>query len=665
MAHFFTSRFRARLRANIRANVRAVWLVLLCLAGSPPASAQPLDQARTACSSGSVICLDQSWTEAQRSWWYTTTQGSRLLPLAWALALKTPDGQDAFFGTRNLTGLGYLANPASRDNPYGLPVGFAVDHQPSRSADLMCDRFPETCRARTMRAPWVGLNCAACHTAELAFGGTRLRVDGAPTVADFAGLVDGTEAALRSTLDDPDRFRRFALDVTGGSSDPGDIASLVGQIEEQLAWMAALRKANDGSADGGAEGANPVQANPVQAGPGRLDAQGHILTKVALINGGGDQPRDHVSDAPASYPFIWNTHQQGKLQWNGIADNILTPRLLGRETDIGALVRNTSEVIGVFAQIEADRGWAALGYDSSVRVREMIGLERLLSRLSSPRWPEAVFGPIDRSLASDGQALFAARCAGCHGFLAPGDLTTPAGEKMVPLPEAGTDVFLACNTFLRQANAGNMTGQKTFGVKGDPIAAQDAAHKMLVNAAVGAVLGRLDDLLPALFDDVAPLGDGQLRAALGPDLEYLPGVADPKKKAEARTCLTTRHPLLAYKARPLNGIWATAPYLHNGSVPSLYDLLLPARIANVAPLDGGLAAPAGPVRPETFTIGSRAFDPSDVGLAKGGAAAGWTFRVRDASGGVIPGNSNAGHDYGNAEFTEAERRAIVEYLKTL
>lgn len=32
--------------------------------------------------------------------------------------------------------------------------------------------------------------------------------------------------------------------------------------------------------------------------------------------------------------------------------------------------------------------------------------------------------------------------------------------------------------------------------------------------------------------------------------------------------------VLVYKARPLNGIWATAPYLHNGSVPNLYQLLL-------------------------------------------------------------------------------------------
>ncbi|PMZ49168.1 hypothetical protein C1Y04_30550, partial [Pseudomonas sp. FW306-2-11AC] len=53
---------------------------------------------------------------------------------------------------------------------------------------------------------------------------------------------------------------------------------------------------------------------------------------------------------------------------------------------------------------------------------------------------------------------------------------------------------------------------------------------------------------------------------------------------------------LAYRARPLNGIWAMAPYLHNGSVPSLNDLLLPPNL-----------------RPKTFYIGNWEFNPDIVG----------------------------------------------------
>ena len=123
--------------------------------------------------------------------------------------------------------------------------------------------------------------------------------------------------------------------------------------------------------------------------------------------------------------------------------------------------------------------------------------------------------------------------------------------------------------------------------------------------------------------------------------------------------------LLAYKARPLNGIWATAPYLHNGSVPTLYDLLLPARLRNTVPAGVPVPDPAGPLRPERFTLGTRAFDPVKVGFAEGAPDSTLTFNVRDAAGAPIPGNSNAGHDYGNASLSDEDRLNLLEYLKSL
>ncbi len=111
------------------------------------------------------------------------------------------------------------------------------------------------------------------------------------------------------------------------------------------------------------------------------------------------------------------------------------------------------------------------------------------------------------------------------------------------------------------------------------------------------------------------------------------------------TLLETVVPGGVYKARPLNGIWATAPYLHNGSVPNLYQLLLPAED-----------------RDATFTVGSRQFDPKHVGY-RTDAPGVFTFRARDENGETIPGNSNAGHEYG--ELSEQERWELVEYLKTL
>lgn len=101
--------------------------------------------------------------------------------------------------------------------------------------------------------------------------------------------------------------------------------------------------------------------------------------------------------------------------------------------------------------------------------------------------------------------------------------------------------------------------------------------------------------------------------------------------------------LESYKARPLNGIWATAPFLHNGSVPSLYDLLLPEKD-----------------RPKRFAVGQREFDPVKVGFLSdpNHPNAPYFFDTSE------PGNSNKGHRYGT-NLTEAERWALLEYLKSL
>ena len=99
-----------------------------------------------------------------------------------------------------------------------------------------------------------------------------------------------------------------------------------------------------------------------------------------------------------------------------------------------------------------------------------------------------------------------------------------------------------------------------------------------------------------------------------------------------------------YASHPLDGIWARAPYLHNGAVPSLRDLLeLPER------------------RPKTFYRGYDVFDQLKVGFVSSVAAErGRTFSAYDTS---LPGNSNAGHLYGTA-LSDADKAALVEYLKT-
>jgi cytochrome c peroxidase len=167
--------------------------------------------------------------------------------------------------------------------------------------------------------------------------------------------------------------------------------------------------------------------------------------------------------------------------------------------------------------------------------------------------------------------------------------------------------------------------------------------------------------------------------SLAPAVEYLPGVTDPATKLRAEQCLRASGPdfketKLAYKARPLNGIWATAPYLHNGSVPTLYDLLLPTNLRNTAPLNAASAMPAsvsGPIasaatamRPDIFYVGSREFDEKKVGFVATKTDKSFQFRVHDENGQPIFGNYNSGHEFGT-QLNDEDRKALVEYLKTL
>ena len=104
-----------------------------------------------------------------------------------------------------------------------------------------------------------------------------------------------------------------------------------------------------------------------------------------------------------------------------------------------------------------------------------------------------------------------------------------------------------------------------------------------------------------------------------------------------------------YYAPPLDGIWSTAPFFHNGSVPTL---------------DGVIDSDK---RPAVWTSNMSAedYDLDRVGWKDdpfdGEVTLDGNFGTFDTS---LPGNSNHGHTYGD-DLTEEEQRAVLEYLKTL
>ncbi|MEM7729131.1 MAG: di-heme-cytochrome C peroxidase [Pseudomonadota bacterium] len=574
----------------------------------------------------------QGWSAADRAGWYRATQGSRMMPLSWFDALDSFDGQGRFADLDNLKLYGFLLPPKASSN---RPIGFQIDRQadadfPISGLSWYDDQVHDAARAER----WIGLNCAACHTGRVDYGGVTTVIDGAPAQLDFQRFTDDLVAAMQATRDDPVRWDVFAGRVLDGKDGAVNRAMLRGSYETLLAWMVQTEAMNQTSS---------------RYGPGRLDAVGHILNKVLMFNG-ADASHGNPSDAPVSYPFLWDIWRQDRVQWNGVAQNSRFA-LPGDPFEYGALGRNTGEVLGVFGEVRVEPNPGRLeGFDSTVQIQNLMKLELILQDLKAPRWPDH-FPPIDLEAAGRGADLFAENCASCH--LTPDMQRADEGtERMVTFretlgtdPRDLTDIWMACNAYLAAGPSGPMEGQATS--DGTPMGAEGPVVEMLEIAVKGSLIGDK----PALVGSAVRNFFGVDRAPVvfdEPGDPFESGDADPDARAR-EVCLTDESPLLAYKARPLDGIWATAPYLHNGSVASLYELLLPAD-----------------ERRTRFWTGHTAFDPVSVGYeVEKPLAGGFELILRRDDGTTPKGNDNRGHEYGAESFSHEDRMALVEYMKTL
>jgi hypothetical protein len=590
--------------------------------GSAPAPSRPAD-------------LDQGWTAEQRKAWYEASQGSRLLPFDWLKALEQPgDGGRTFLDDDFIAGFRYL--PAVTSYGEHLPVGFSLDATDSRFLSSTDLRW-KAGQGRAER--WVGMNCAACHTAELTYRGQALRVDGGPTLADFQGFLEALDQSLLQTRDTPARFDRFAARVLRGEDSPANRELLRAALNQLVIQRQAVGDLN---------------ATTMRYGYGRLDAIGRIFNQLAWDLKSG-LPLQNPPDAPVSYPFLWNVPQHERLEWNGLTPSVVIRMPTGHPFDVGALARNTGEVIGVFGDLTVRPKPGLAGYASSIDIGNLAAFEQMLGQLKPPKWPSELFGTPDPTLVQKGEGMFMARCASCHQPLARDDLTTRIPIRMSLFKGSdsysppGTDIWMACNAYTYKGKTGLMAGTPSGFLKGPPFGEEAPMTDLLEVAVKGALAGRKWDVAKtatrSFFGVQRP--PAITKPALPPGAYAIE--VEPDRDARAQTCLQETSDVLGYKIRPLTGIWATAPYLHNGSVPSLYDLLLPED-----------------QRPAAFYMGSREFDPVKVGFHYGPEPANsFLFRTRDEQGRLIPGNSNAGHDYGNAQLSQEDRKALVAYLKTL
>ncbi|PTT99668.1 hypothetical protein DBR45_26735 [Pseudomonas sp. HMWF031] len=552
-----------------------------------------------------VHYLDQ-WDDADRQTYYFTPQGTQVkgLHYDWFTALELPFSQQRFASPEYLARFGFLIDPSQKptpNNPGNLPVGFAR-HQNPGSADTFLD-----------------ITCAACHTGELRFNGQAVRIDGGSaqhvlpsSVPTLRGGSFGQAlvASLAATYYNPWKFERFARQVLAGDYDSRR-QQLRNEFKASLDTF--LKVAWNDTHRG---------LYPTEEGPGRTDAFGRIAN--ASFGDAISPDNYRVANAPVDYPQLWDMWTFDWVQWNGSAQQ--------------PMARNIGEALGVGATLNFfDRdGQPFKGddrYPSSFRVRDLHLIEATLQRLAPPAWPEELLGPIDKPLAAKGRALFSENCAGCHvPRTTQGEGRNVQHLKMLPVVYIGTDPGAANNI---------------------------ADHRYDLTALQWnpAELGQLD-VEPK---PTHPLDLSQMSVAKG--LAYVTAFVANRAYREAGITLAERpemdgfglpigvRELRAYKARPLAGVWATPPFLHNGSVPSLYQLL--------SPQDE---------RSTTFYKGTFEYDPKHLGYRTEAFTNAFLFDTR------ITGNHNSGHEFragklGNGVIGRLlqpqERWALLEYLKVL
>lgn len=430
---------------------------------------------------------------------------------------------------------------------------------------------------------WVGLGCSGCHSGQINYQGARIHIDGGSAMIDFQAFEQAAITALGATLADKEKLSRFAAKLTATSRD--ELAQDLAQWTDTLLRRQAINKTDS------------------HYGFGRLDAFGQIFNAVAVEFLGIEENR-RDPNAPVSFPVLWDAPHLDTVQWNASAPN----------AGPGPIIQNATTALAVFGHVDLnnpDNGW---GYASTIEIGNLGAIQKAWYQLTAPQWPETIFGPIDQALAANGSALYQQNCVSCHALSDRNDPKRKLRAKAVDIATVGTDPAMATNFVHSTAKAGAFAGKKLLFGAGPVIEEESPTILLVAHAALGALL---DKPLSALWQGILS-HHAVYDAAIDPAPLY-------------------------YKARPLSGIWASAPYLHNGSVASLTEMLL-----------------APEQRQSAFYVGKVEFDPIHVGLSQ------TVLDEQQVShfDTTLHGNSNSGHRYGT-QLADPEKQALLEYLKTL
>ncbi|MHC5538410.1 di-heme-cytochrome C peroxidase [Singulisphaera rosea] len=627
--------------------------------------------------------LPQNWTDEESNTFYNVPQGSLLVPYDWFLNLEQPTAQEPFRDPKHLRTLGYITRLPDQKNPDGLPIGFTQDG-PDEDGTRM-----------------LGLTCAACHTSQINHNGIAYLIDGGPSMGNLEGFLEELASAFQATATDEAKFNRFAQAVLPPTATDFEKDALRGGVRSVANLRAGynernlpkLKKDQHGPGRIDAFGAifnevastfldipeNVAPANAPVSFPCLWDTPQHERVQW---NGAAENKTSPLGE------FLVGTKNIGALGRNAgeVIGVFGHAEISKQERHIFVRYKssvNLKNLIAIEASLESlwsplwpEEAFGPIDADAKARgenifARECLSCHDSINRKSPTRrvpFKASDDGTDPNMNRNFERSASTGRLEGRRktlltlerfGKTAPiGAILKHVVERAILKPVSNpfeithelakaaigkkpSDIIDALNPGYRVTTTIEFGDKKLFGQvdslikQGQNLIVSGGRFHLMPSSRNILTEGAGDDLL----DLRNPEG---LRAAIGRFNNRLlarPTGAPAVDNEPDKTVITGATAKLGYKSRPLNGIWATAPYLHNGSVPSLAELLKPEN-----------------ERTKSFHIGSIEFDTANVGFKDDPSQP-----VYDTT---LDGNSNAGHRYGT-QLTTDEKRDLLEYLKSL
>jgi acetoacetate decarboxylase len=548
-----------------------------------------------------IVKLDQNWKPGwnydEANWYHHASQGTMLMPYDWFMALEQPGSASStepkmFSDPKFLRQFGFLSSEKNdKYNPGNLPIGFAITNNwvdPNNTTPKPPVRV-------------LGLTCAACHTGEVKYGNHRIRIEGGSSLIDVGNFQSRLGEALFLTNSISEKFQAFANRWFNSQQMDAQLegrakAALKVEVEKAVMKMRAEYQTED-----------ELGLHTVIAGISRTDAMARIGNRVFSRLG-----KMNLSEtkAPVNYPHIWDASWFCWVQYNA---SIRLP-----------MVRNIGEALGVGAAVNDD-------FESTVDVVNLHLMEDQLSGktpfsgLQAPAWPEDKLGEIQgfkttNGLWKKGQELYKQHCIHCHYLIEDYQRTEHLDRA------ENKQYWTEPNQFGRKYMKQPFINYVDIGT--DKAAVLEFYERVVYTGAVDGDESTLPagEALAIITDKVRDYEYTRLNLSAAQQAEY-----DGYRELDTEEGAIPR---LAYKARPLNGVWATAPYLHNGSIANLYEMLIPAK-----------------QRTQRFHLGSTEFDPKLVGFDTKQTEGSFLFDT------TIPGNLNTGHEF--RELTPEEMARLT------